>query len=140
MIAFATFDSNVLDVLQGAVDRAWCALPPDQRSSQIRHRVAKAVMRAAARGERNPEQFDSIAVAALLAEDVDAYDIEVRQGDETVASLRSVELPHLSAVWGNIAELAKKVSAPECRIRVTDRFGKVVISVGIATARLLPSA
>jgi hypothetical protein len=28
MIAFATFDSNVLDVLQGAVDRAWCALLP----------------------------------------------------------------------------------------------------------------
>lgn len=140
MIAFATFDSNVLNILQETVDRAWGGLPPDQRSCQVKERVARAVLRSAARGERNGDRLDSIAVAAIFADDVDAYDIEVREGDMTLASLRSVELPHLSDVWSHIAELAKKVTSPDCRIRVTDRSGKVVVSVGIATARLLPAA
>jgi hypothetical protein len=97
-------------------------------------------MRSAAQGERDPYRLDAVAAAAVSAEPVDAYDIEVRQGEETVSSLRSVELPHLSAVWALIADLAKKVSSPDCRVRVTDQSGKTVISVGIATARLFRAA
>ena len=140
MIAFAKFDSAILNTLQDAVDHAWRHLPSEQQTNEIKDRMAKAVMRSAARGERDPNRLDAIAAAAVSAELVDAYDIEVRQGEETISSLRSVELPHLSAVWGLIAELAKKISSPDCRIRVTDQSGKTVISVGIATARLFRPA
>lgn len=68
------------------------------------------------------------------------YDFEVTQGDETISSLRAVELHGLGAVWGHIAELTKKVSAPKSRIRVLDQSGGILISIGIATARLLQSA
>ena len=140
MIAFATFDSAILNTLQNAVDHAWRNLTLEQRTSQIKDRMAKAVMRSASQGERDPDRLDAVAAAAVSAELVDGYDIEVRQGENTISSLRSVELPHLSAVWGLIAELAKKVSSPDCRIRVMDQSGKTVISVGIATARLFRPA
>lgn len=68
------------------------------------------------------------------------YDFEVTQGDETISSLRAVELRNMGAVWGRIAELTKAVSAPKSRIRVLDQSGAILISVGIATARLLQSA
>ena len=97
-------------------------------------------MRSAAEGERDPTRLDGIAVAAVAAERADTFDIEVRQGDETLSSLRSVELPDLSAVWGHIARLAEKVSDPQCRIRVMDQSGRMLISVGIATAHLLHAA
>jgi hypothetical protein len=54
--------------------------------------------------------------------------------------VRSVELRSPSAVWGHIAELTKKVSAPKSRIRVLDQSGGILISIGIATARLLETA
>jgi hypothetical protein len=140
MIAFAKFDSAILNTLQHAVDHAWLHLPSEQRTNEIKDKMAKAVMRSAAQGERDPNRLDAIAAAAVSAELVDAYDIEVRQGEQTISSLRSVELPHLSAIWGLIAELAKQVSSPDCRIRVTDQSGRTVISVGIATARLFRPA
>jgi hypothetical protein len=68
------------------------------------------------------------------------YDFEVIQGDETISSLRSVELRTMGAVWGHVAELTKKVSAPKSRIRVLDQSGGILISIGIATARLLQTA
>jgi hypothetical protein len=68
------------------------------------------------------------------------YDFEVIQGDETISSLRSVELRSMGAVWGHVAELTKEVSAPKSRIRVLDQSGGILISIGIATARLLQTA
>ena len=140
VIPFATFDSNALNVLQAAVDHALRNLPPDQQTPQTKDRMAKAVMRVAAQGERDPIRLNGIAVTAITAKPVDVYDIEVRQGNETLSSLRSIELPDPTAVWGHIAELTKKVSAPKSRIRVLDQSGAILISMGIATARLLHSA
>ena len=137
MIAFAQFDSKILNILQGAVDHAWLRVPLEHRSGQIKDRVAKQVLRSAARGERDPGRLNAIAVAAAFSEPVDAYDIEVRQGDDTLASLRSVELPDRGAVWGHIADLANMVTSPDCRVRVMDPSGNMIISVGIATARLV---
>jgi hypothetical protein len=68
------------------------------------------------------------------------YDFEVLQDGETISSLRAVELRSPGAVWRQIAELTKKVSAPKSRIRVLDQSGAILISIGIATARLLQSA
>jgi hypothetical protein len=67
------------------------------------------------------------------------YDLELRRGDDTIACCSSVEVPDPGAIWPTVAGLAKGVSAPEGRIRVTDQSGTMVISIGIAAARLLRS-
>jgi hypothetical protein len=140
VIPFASFDSDALNVLQAAVDNALRLLPPDRQTPQIKDRMARAVIRLAVQGERDPIRLNRIAVAAITAKPVDVYDIEVRQDNETLSSLRSIELPNPTAVWGHIAELTKEVSAPKTRIRVLDQSGAILISMGIATARLLHSA
>ena len=50
MIAFATFDSETLDLLQAAIDGVWQNLPPDRRTTQIKERMAGAAMRSARSG------------------------------------------------------------------------------------------
>ncbi|HEY3744468.1 MAG TPA: hypothetical protein VGL53_31710, partial [Bryobacteraceae bacterium] len=115
MIPFASFDSDALNVLQAAVDNALRLLPPDRQTPQIKDRMARAVIRLAVQGERDPIRLNRIAVAAITAKPVDVYDIEVRQDNETLSSLRSIELPNPTAVWGHIAELTKEVSAPKTR-------------------------
>lgn len=42
MIAFATFDSETLDLLQAAIDGVWRNLPPDRRTTQIKEHMAGA--------------------------------------------------------------------------------------------------
>jgi hypothetical protein len=67
---------------------------------------------------------------------MERYDFAVLKGDETVAAARSVALPDPSAVWSRVAELARNVVEPGCRIRVTNEAGEMVVLVGIAAARL----
>ena len=50
-----------------------------------------------------------------------SYDFEVIQDDETISSLRAVELRSLGAVWGQIAELTKKV----CPKKPHSGFGSI---------------
>ena len=66
---------------------------------------------------------------------METYDFEVLRGDETVAAVHSIKLPNSKAVWPQVAELAKQVYEPGCRIRVTNRSGEMVILVGVAAAR-----
>jgi hypothetical protein len=68
------------------------------------------------------------------------YDFEVREGDETIAAVRSVELLNQKALWSRIAELAKVVYAPGRTIRVTNQLGEMVILMGVATALRLVSS
>ena len=66
---------------------------------------------------------------------MERYDFEVRQGDDTIASERCVELRGSKAVWLRISELASRPYAPGCRISVTDQWGEIIMLIGIATAR-----
>jgi hypothetical protein len=68
-------------------------------------------------------------------ETMQRYDFEVVKGDETIVAARSVALPDLRAVWPRIAELARKVEEPGCRIRVTNDAREMVILIGISAAR-----
>ena len=65
---------------------------------------------------------------------MERYDFEVLKDDETIAAERSVWLRSIRAAWPRIAELAKNVTGPGCRIRVT-HTGETVILVGAASAR-----
>lgn len=66
---------------------------------------------------------------------MEPYDFEVLKGDETIVANRAVWLRGARAAWPRIAELAKAAADPECRIRVVDRSGEIVILVGVASAR-----
>ena len=66
---------------------------------------------------------------------MERYDFEVLKGDETIAAARSVALPDPRAAWPRVAELAKNVDEPGCRIRVTNEAGEVLVLVGVAAAR-----
>ena len=64
------------------------------------------------------------------------YDFEVLKGETVIVAERSIVLPELAAVWSKIAELARAVEEPAgCKIRVKDQAGRIVILVGVATAR-----
>lgn len=65
---------------------------------------------------------------------MEQYDLEVRQGEETIAVERSIELSTPKALWTRIAELANRVYAPGRTIRVMNRGGEIVILVGVAAA------
>ena len=66
---------------------------------------------------------------------MDSYDFEVLRGDEIVGTKRSIGFHDSRAAWPWIADLARGVDEPGCRIRVTDQYGRIVILVGVATAR-----
>jgi hypothetical protein len=63
------------------------------------------------------------------------YDFAVLKDDETIAALKSIALPDLKAAWSHVAELAKTIREPGCRIRVTNRDGEVEILAGVSIAR-----
>ena len=63
------------------------------------------------------------------------YDFEVLKGNETIAAARSVAILDPRAAWSRVAELAKKVEEPGCRIRVTNEAHEMVILIGITAAR-----
>jgi hypothetical protein len=67
---------------------------------------------------------------------VSHYTFDVVKDDRTIAATQSVALRSLQAAWPRIAELARSVDEPGCRIRVTDEAGEIVILVGVASARL----
>jgi hypothetical protein len=79
MIAFATFDSETLDLLQVAIDGVWQNLPPDRRTSQIKERMAGAAMRLANKGVRDPARLAATTLAAAFSRPSDACDIEANR-------------------------------------------------------------
>jgi hypothetical protein len=54
MIAQGVFDSDALNLRHAALDQAWAALPPDQRTAETRERIARAVVSLAMQWERDP--------------------------------------------------------------------------------------
>ena len=126
MIAFATFDSETLDLLQAAIDGVWQNLPPDRRTNQNKERMAGAAMRSANKGVRDPARLAATTLAAAFSQPSDACNIEA-SGDETISSPRPAELRRPGTAWDPIAGPSR-------------RSGALPISIGIAAARLFRSA
>jgi hypothetical protein len=74
-------------------------------------------------------------VSAVRDEEMKQYDFEVLRDGAVIVAERSIVLPELAAVWSKIAELGRAVKEPGCKIRVKDQAGRIVILVGVATAR-----
>jgi hypothetical protein len=62
------------------------------------------------------------------------YDFAVLKRDETIAAMKSIELPDLKSAWSHVTELARSVDEPGSRIRVTNPAGEVEILAGVSIA------
>jgi hypothetical protein len=63
LVAHGEFDSEALGLMQVALEHAWAALPPDQRTAETRERIAQAVVKLAMHWERDPMQPGAISPA-----------------------------------------------------------------------------
>jgi hypothetical protein len=134
-IDWGIFGPEDLAAMRSGLDQAWTSLAPEGRTLANRDVLAAAIIRVAARGERDPVHLSALALRAIMPESSrECFDLEVREGEETVAAVRSIELPNPAALWSRIAELAKAVYAPGRTIRVTNQLGEMVILIGVASA------
>jgi hypothetical protein len=65
------------------------------------------------------------------------YNFEVLSGEDVVAVQPSVPLRDTRAAWPKIVKIAKSVGLPNCRIRVRDPSGAIVILIGVTVALAL---
>jgi hypothetical protein len=56
------FDPETVALLRTALDRAWDSLPKSQRAVMSQSILAERILRAAAQGERDPEQLRASAI------------------------------------------------------------------------------
>jgi hypothetical protein len=124
------FDPEDVTNMRSSLDQAWNSLPLERRTPANMNALAAAIVHLATQGERDPVQLSALALRATMQR----YDFEVVEGDATVATVRSVELPDPTALWARIVELAKDVHAPGRTIRVTNQLGEMVILIGVASA------
>jgi hypothetical protein len=57
------FDPHTVSLLRVILDRAWTSLPPSQQAGTSRSVLAERILRAAARGERDPERLRAHALS-----------------------------------------------------------------------------
>jgi hypothetical protein len=65
---------------------------------------------------------------------MERFDLEVREGDETLAVERAVELATSNDLWTRVAGLAESMYAPGRTIRVTNGVGEQIVLIGVAAA------
>lgn len=61
------FDLNTVALLREALDNAWASLHPRQHATTSRTILAEGILKAAAKGERDPERLIDAALTALAA-------------------------------------------------------------------------
>ena len=61
------YDLETVALLRGTLDDAWASLRAEQRATISRAVMAELILRAAAKGERNPERLRHAALAAVAA-------------------------------------------------------------------------
>lgn len=61
------YDLETVALLRETLDDAWACLHPDQRATTSRALMAEGILRAAAKGERNPERLLDAALTAVAA-------------------------------------------------------------------------
>jgi hypothetical protein len=68
-------------------------------------------------------------------EEMFTYRFDVLNRDQTVAANQSVVCSNSLAVWSKVTELAWSVGETGGQIKVTDQAGRVVVLVGVNSAR-----
>jgi hypothetical protein len=57
------FDPDTIALLRTTLDHVWAGLPPTRRALTSQSVLAERILRAASRGERNPERLRAIALS-----------------------------------------------------------------------------
>jgi hypothetical protein len=60
------FDRETVVLLRTTLDRVWASLPPSQRASMSRSVLAERILKAATKGERDPDRLRARALADVL--------------------------------------------------------------------------
>ena len=63
MVDYGVFDSEALGLMRVALDGAWEALPPDQRTPETRERIAQAVVAIAVNWGRDAADLGAVSSA-----------------------------------------------------------------------------
>jgi hypothetical protein len=63
------------------------------------------------------------------------YNFNVFNSDQSVAAIQSVVLGNPRAVWSKVTELAWNIGESGGQIKVTDQLGRLVVLVGVNSAR-----
>jgi len=64
----ATFDPETIELMRSVLDAAWASLLPEQQASMSRTFLAERILRAAARGERDPARLCARALFSAAPE------------------------------------------------------------------------
>jgi len=67
-----TFDPETIELMRSALDAAWASLTPQQQASVSRTLLAQRILRAAARGERDPVRLRSSALFSVAPPELKA--------------------------------------------------------------------
>jgi hypothetical protein len=62
------FDRETVSLLRTTLDRTWASLPPDQQARISRSVLAERILKAAAKGERDPDRLRARALMNDCAE------------------------------------------------------------------------
>jgi hypothetical protein len=60
-----TFDPETIELMRSVLDAAWASLLPEQQASVSRTLLAERILRAAARGERDPARLRARALFSV---------------------------------------------------------------------------
>jgi hypothetical protein len=71
----------------------------------------------------------------VRGEEMVTYRFNVFNRDQTIAANQSVAFWNLQAVWPKVTELAWSIGESGGQIKVTDQSGRVVVLVGVNSAR-----
>ena len=61
------FDLDTVLLLRETLEDAWACVPPQQRTTMSKTLLAERILKAAAKGERNPERLIEAALMAIAA-------------------------------------------------------------------------
>ena len=61
-----TFDPETIELMRSVLDAAWASLLPEQQVSVSRTLLAERILRAAARGERDPARLRAYALFSVV--------------------------------------------------------------------------
>jgi hypothetical protein len=60
------FDPATIDLMRSVLDAAWASLLPEQQARVSRTFLAERILRAAARGERDPSRLRAMALFSVI--------------------------------------------------------------------------
>jgi hypothetical protein len=107
-----SFDRETVSLLRPASDRAWASVPPGQRAGTNRSVLAGRILKAAAKGERDP---DRLAATSYHGHETDPVQLgpDVPRANRNGRVIVDMHASHLSAPEEQLLATADRPRPPE---------------------------